>query len=138
MKKRKWLVVLISWSQLHIGFKQSWKFCLNVWSGKWIKLSLILVSSFEPSKFWVQEILFGSGLINVSIRFLSIWHEDELRILISRLFHSVITAAGKKQFFWKNSFYNEERNLIVKSTLWSIWVVVFWYWFKKVTRYDLF
>ena len=101
--RRKWLVVSISWPQLQIGFKQSWKICLNLWSAKWLKPSLILVSSFKPSKFWVEEILFGSGLINFSIRFLNIWHEEELQILISRLFHSVITA-GKKHFFKKLVF----------------------------------
>ena len=35
------------------------------------------MSSFKSSKFWVEEILFGSGLINFSIRFLNIWHEEE-------------------------------------------------------------
>ena len=66
--------------------------CLNLWSAKWLKPSLILVSSSKPSKFWVEEILFGLGLINFSIRFLNTWHEEELRILISMLFHSVITS----------------------------------------------
>ena len=70
---------------------------------KWLKPSLILVSSFEPSKFWVEEILLGSGLMNFSIRFLNIWHEEELRKLISRLFHSVITA-GKKELLKKSVF----------------------------------
>ena len=65
---------------------------------KWLKPSLILVSSFNSSKFWVEEIPSGSGLINFSVKFLITWHEDELRILISRLFHSVVTA-GKKEFF---------------------------------------
>ena len=61
--------------------------------------SLILVSSFKASKFCVEEILFGSGRINFSIRFLNIPHEDELRILMSRILYSVITA--RKKYFLK-------------------------------------
>ena len=91
------VLVSISWPHLQVGFKQYWKLFLNLWSAKWLKPSLTLVSSFKPSKFWVEQILFGSGLINFSIRFLNISHEQELQILMSRLFHSVITA-GKKGF----------------------------------------
>ena len=105
--RRKWLVVSISWPQLQIGFKQSWKLCLNLWSAKWLKPSLILVSSFKPSKSWVEEILFGSGLINFSIRFLDIWHKEELWILMSRLFHLVITA-GKKEWHHKQGMKNHK------------------------------
>ena len=74
-----------------------------------------LVSSFKPSKFWVEEILFGSGLINFSIRFLNVWHEDELRILISRLFHSVITT-GKNEFL-KNVFFTLKKGLWLLTAL---------------------
>ena len=45
--------------------------------------------------FWVEEILLGSGLINVSIKS-NTWHKDELRMLVSRLFHSVITTWKKE------------------------------------------
>ena len=37
------------------------------------------------------------------MRFLNIWHEEELRILMPRLFHSAITG-GKKGFFKKLVF----------------------------------
>ena len=48
--RRKCLVVSISWPQLKIGFKQSWKLCLNLWSAKWFKPSLILASGFKNFK----------------------------------------------------------------------------------------
>ena len=102
-EKKEMVCSLISWPQLQKGFKKSWKLCLNLWSAKWLKPNLILVSSFKPSKFWAEEILFSSGLINFSIRFLNVWHKEELRILISRLFHSALTA-GKKEFFKKLVF----------------------------------
>ena len=66
--RRKWLVVSISWPQLQIEFKQSGKFCLNLWSAKWLKPSLILVS-FKLSKFWVEEMLLESSLMNFSMKF---------------------------------------------------------------------
>ena len=121
---RKWFFVSIVWPQ-QIGFKQSWK-CLNLWSATWLKPSLIPVSSFKPSKFWVEEIIFCSGLINFNIRLLNIWHKAKLRILISRLFHSAHNC-WEKGFFWKISFYIEKRIVIGKSPSWSLWVVVFWY-----------
>ena len=109
---RKWFFVSIVWPQ-QIGFKQSWK-CLNLWSAIWLKPSLIPVSSFKPSKFWVEEIIFCSGLINFNIRLLNIWHKAKLRILISRLFHSAITA-GKKDFFEKLAFTLKKGLWLVKA-----------------------
>ena len=38
--------------------------------------------------------------MNINIKCLNTWYEDELQILMSRLFHSVITA-GKKEFLEK-------------------------------------
>ena len=120
------LVVSISWPQLQIRFNQSWKLYLNLWSAKWLKPSLILVSSFKPLKFWVEEILFGSGLINLNIRFLNISHGDELWMLISILFHSVITP-GIKEFIKKLVF-------TLKKRIWLLWalreaygLLIFWY-----------
>ena len=61
---------------------QSWKLRLDLLSAKWLKPSLLLVSSFNPSKFWAEEILLGSGIINFFISFLNIWHKDELQIKV--------------------------------------------------------
>ena len=115
--KNEWLVVSIFFPQLQIGFKQSWKLCLNLWSAKWLKPSLILVSNFKPWKFWVEEILFGMGLINFRTRLLIIWHGDELQILISMLFHLVVTA-GRKEFF-KKLVFTLKKGIWPLITLWE-------------------
>ena len=59
------------------------------------------MGSFKPRKFGVEQILFGLGLINFSIRLLNMWHDDELRVLMSRLMSS---TDGGKEFLKKIVF----------------------------------
>ena len=49
--RRKWIVVSTV-LQLQIGFKASWKVCLNLWNPRWLKPSLNLVISFKLSGLW--------------------------------------------------------------------------------------
>ena len=68
---------LLFWSPDHNfkEFEDSWKLSKFVFSAKWLKPIRIFVSSFNHSKFWVEEILFGSVLINFSITFLNMSYE---------------------------------------------------------------
>ena len=59
------------------------------------------MGSFKPRKFGVEQLLFGLGLINFSIRLLNMWHDDELRVLMSRLMSS---TDGGKEFLKKIVF----------------------------------
>ena len=117
--RRKWVEVSISWPQLQTGFTQSWQFCLNLWSAKWLNPSLILVRNFNPSLLSTLNTWLGSGLVNFSITLLKKLQEAELRILTSRLFHSSITA-GKKEFLKKFVFVLRKRILL----FWTLLVVL--------------
>ena len=79
------------------GLRNLENLCLNLWSAKWLKPSSNLWAVLKL-KVFIRRNPFGSGLINLSIRILNIWHENKLRMLIPRLFHLVI-AAGEKGFF---------------------------------------
>ena len=98
--RRLWVVVSTSFLQLQIGFNESWKLCLNLWSRRWLKPNLNLVSNFTPLGLWQLKMLFGDGRMNCNIFFLKIEKLSEFLILLSRLFHSV-TMDGKYEFLKK-------------------------------------
>ena len=90
----------MSLPQQQIGFKQSRKLCLNLWSLRWLKPNLSLVISFIPVGLWQLKVLFWVGRMNCKILFLKRTKLSELLILLSRLFHS-ITVDGKNEFLKK-------------------------------------
>ena len=90
----------MSWPQQQIGFKQSRKLCLNLWSLRWLKPNLSLVISFIPIGLWQLKVLLGVGRMNCKMLFLKKARLSELLILLSRLFHS-ITEDGKNEFLKK-------------------------------------
>ena len=67
-KNGKWsrqrTVVSMSLPQQQIGFKQSGKLYLNLWSLRWLKPSLSLVISFIPTELWQLKVLLGVGHMN--------------------------------------------------------------------------
>ena len=90
----------MSLPQQQIGYKQSRKLCLNLWSLRWLKPNLSLVISFIPVGLWQLKVLFGVGRMNCKMLFLKRARFSELLILLSRLFHS-ITEDGKNEFLKK-------------------------------------
>ena len=79
----------MSLSQQQIGFKQSRKLCLNLWSLRSLKPNLSLVISFIPIGLWQLEVLLGVGWMNWKMFFFKRAKLSELLILLSRLFHSI-------------------------------------------------
>ena len=86
--------------QQQIGFNQSIKLCLNLWSLRWLKPNLSFVISFIPIGLWQLKVLLGIGRMNCKMLFLKRARLSELLILLSRLFHS-ITEDGKNEFLKK-------------------------------------
>ena len=86
--------------QQQIGFNQSRKLCLNLWSLRWLKPNLSLVISFIPIGLWQVKVLLGVGRMNCKMLSLKRARLSELLILLSRLFHS-ITEDGKNEFLKK-------------------------------------
>ena len=60
----------MSWPQQQIGFKQSRKLCLNLWSLRWLKPNLSLVISFIPIGLWQLKVLLGVRSMNCKMLFL--------------------------------------------------------------------
>ena len=87
-------------AQQQIGFKQSRKLCLNLWSLRWLKPNLSLVTSFIPIWLWKLKVLLGVGRMNCKMLFLKRAKLSELFILLLRLFH-LVTVDGKNEFFKK-------------------------------------
>ena len=90
----------MSLPQQQIGFKQSRKLCLNVWSLRWLKPNLSLVISFIPIGLRQLKALLGVCRMNCKMLFLKRARLSELLILLSRLFHS-ITVDRKNEFLKK-------------------------------------
>ena len=90
----------MSWPQQQIGFKQSRKLCLNLWSLRWLKPNLSLVISFIPIGLWQLKVLLGVGRMNCKMLFWKRARLSELLIRLSRLFYS-ITEDGNNEFFKK-------------------------------------
>ena len=83
-----------------IGFMQSRKLCLNLWSLRWPKPNLSPVIRFIPIGLWQLKVLLGAGRMNCKMLFLKSAELSELLILLPRLFHS-ITVNGKKKLCLK-------------------------------------
>ena len=86
--------------QQQIGFKQSRKLCLDLWSLKWLKPNLSLVNSFISIGLWQVKVLLGVGRMNCTMVFLRTAKLSEVLILSPWLFHS-ITVDGKNEFLKK-------------------------------------
>ena len=63
--RRKWVQDLTSMPQLHCRFNVSWKWCLNIYTGKWHRPMRSLVTNFMSTVFWK---LFEDSLINVETK----------------------------------------------------------------------
>ena len=87
--RRKWVDVSILWPQLQIGLSESRKPCLNLYSRRWLRPSLSLVSNLIPLGLWHLKTLFPEGHINFKSLFLKINKFSELHIFWSSLFHSL-------------------------------------------------
>ena len=83
-----------------IGFMQSGKLCLNLWSLRWAKPNLSLVIRFIPIGLWQLKVLLGAGRMNCKMLFLKSAELSKPLILLPRLFHS-ITVDGKNKFLKK-------------------------------------
>ena len=88
---------------LQIGFKESWKLCLNLCSGKWLRPVRSLVISFIPLELRQLKKLFKVGLMDCKIFFKKIWKLFLFQRLGSSLFLS-IALEGKNVFFKKLCF----------------------------------
>ena len=93
--RRKCEVDLISKPQLQIGFKQSWKLCLNLCSRKWLIPTRSRVISLIPLWLLQLKTLLGEGLINFRILFLKSTKLFEVQRVGSQLFHSMIVERKK-------------------------------------------
>ena len=82
-------VVSMSLPQQQIGFKQSRKLYLNLWSRRWLKPNLSLANNFILVGLWQLKVLFEDACINCKMLFWKKAKLSELLILLSRLFHSI-------------------------------------------------
>ena len=74
-RKRKWSVLSVSRSHLHIGSTVSLKPCLNLCSFKWLKFNLRRVSSLKPLVSYIAETEVSLGLIKLRIYLLILCFE---------------------------------------------------------------
>ena len=88
---------------MHKRFKDSWKFCLHLYSLKWLKLTRSHVINLIPLGLWQLYTELAAGLKNWRIFFLNVRKLSELQKLGCSLFHSEIVD-GKKEFFNKLCF----------------------------------
>ena len=86
--EKKWVVDSVPWPQLHTGFEDFWKLCLNLCSLKWLKPRRRCVISLIPLGLWQLYTELAASLINWKIFFLNTRKLSELRRVGSNLFHS--------------------------------------------------
>ena len=98
--RKKSTIDSISFPQLHKGFTEYGKLCLNLCSFKWLKPILRRDRGFSPNGLFMLKTFLEFDLIKFNKCFLKMSKEAELRISRSRLFHSFITD-GKKEFLKK-------------------------------------
>ena len=103
--RRKCAVDSISKQQLQNGFKEFWKLCLNLCSGKRIKLSRSLVIKSIPLELWQLKRLLADGLISFRILFQKILKLLEFLMLWSSLFHSIMVDRKKDALFKRKECY---------------------------------
>ena len=123
--RRKCEVDSISKPLLHIGFKQSWKLCLNLCSRKWLIPTRSRVIGLIPLWLLQLKTLLGEGLINFKILFLKSIKLFEFRRVGSRLFHSMIVE-GKKEFLKKLCLVLKQGifSTFLVAYAWVFWVLV--------------
>ena len=119
--KEELVEVSISWPELQIGFTQSWKLCLNLWSVKWLNWSVSLVRNFNPSPLSTSNTWLGSGPTNFGASLLKTLQEAELWVLTPILF-KIHYNCREKIIFEKVCL--EKRNLNFLNTSHSIWGVI--------------
>ena len=86
--RRKCEVNSISKPQLQIGFKPSWKLCLNLCFRKWLRPKRNPLIILIP--LWLSKTLLGEGLIKFRIPFLKTTKLFKFRRVGSKFFHSLI------------------------------------------------
>ena len=123
--RRKCEVDLISKPQLQIGFKKSWKLCLNLCSRKWLIPTRSRVIGLIPLWLLQLKTLLGEGLINFKILLLKSIKLFEFRRVGSRLFHSMIVE-GKKEFLKKLCLVLKQGmfSTFLVAYAWVFWVLV--------------
>ena len=72
-------VVSMSLPQQQIGFKQSRKLYLNLWSRRWLKPNLSLATNFILVGLWQLKVLFEDACINCKMLF---WKKVKLSELL--------------------------------------------------------
>ena len=82
------------------GLRESWKLCLNLWSLRWLKPSLIGVRSFIPLGLWQLNMLLEDGLKNNRTPFLKFSIVSE--ILRLRFICSTQSMSKEKNYTWKS------------------------------------
>ena len=139
--RKKCEVDSISKPQLQIGFKQSWKLCLNLRSCKWLIPTHSRVISLISLWLLQLKLLLGEGLINFRILFLKTTKLFEFRRVGSKFFYSMIVE-GKKEFLKKLcliSKYNHENTvpsrlspqwLCGKLMHFGTWCTVIYCWYQ--------
>ena len=118
--RRKCEVDYISTPQLQIGFKNSWKLCLNFCWRKSLTPTHSCVVSLIP--LWLSQLksLLGEGLINFKILFLKTTTFFEFHRVGSKLFHSIIVEA-REEFLKKLHLILEQGILLTFLVVYS-WV----------------
>ena len=94
---KKWDVVSGSDLHSHRELRKSRKLCLNLCSFKWLKPNRSLVNSCNPMGLWIPNVSTCFGRMKLDKAFLKAVYDVMLLILMSSLFHSVMTF-GKEEF----------------------------------------
>ena len=97
----------MSWPQQQIGFKQSRKLCLNLWSLRWLKPNLSLVISFIPIGLWQLKVLLGVGRMNCKLLFLKRAKLLEF-LMISYGFDYSLDCTGREKRVLKKGMFDTE------------------------------
>ena len=94
------------------------KLCLNLWSQRWLRPSVSLVSNSTPLGLWHLKTLLLKGRINFKSFYLKIFRFFEFHIFWFSLFHT-ITAEGKKNFGKNYVLLWTENIIIISCVVWA-------------------
>ena len=107
----------MSLPQQQIGFKQSRKLCLNLWSLRWLKPNLSLIISFIPIRLWQLKVLLGVGLMNCAMFFLK---RARLRTLYTFVKIIPLDYSWREERILKKSMFDSEPRNVAEIIFCSV------------------
>ena len=136
-----WAVVLTSILQLHIGFKQSWKLCLNLRSRRWLKLSRNLVINFTSLGLRQLKKEFALDWMNFRIFLMEtlifIWKSTENKVIIIIIILKITIKLLSSflpefwNFFRIQEIFSLSSTYIVQKSVYTAIFLTYWIWWRN-------